>query len=123
MSISFLQSTSQDDVKERVLEVLMREAREADSERREQGRVPFFQPAIITPDGDEDGKTAFTRDIAHDGIGLLHAYPVEPQLLNVDLHVADGGQVQLAVDILWCVPCGDGWYISGGDIMNGSVVK
>ena len=123
MSIPFLQSTSKQDVKDFVLEVLMREANNAELERRSQGRVPFFQPAMVFMDGAQEGRAAFTRDIAHNGLGLLHSYPIQPQELNLDLNVSDGGRVRLEVDLHWCVPCGDGWYISGANILNGSVVQ
>ena len=56
MSIPFLQSTSKQDVKDFVLEVLMREANNAELERRSQGRVPFFQPAMVFMDGEQEGR-------------------------------------------------------------------
>ena len=123
MNMPLLQSTSKQDVKDFVLEVLIREADNAELERRSQGRIPFFQPAMVYIDGGSEGRAAFTRDIAHNGMGLLHSYPIQPQELNIDLNVSDGGRVRLEVDLHWCVPCGDGWYISGANILTGTVVK
>ncbi|MCA9218083.1 MAG: PilZ domain-containing protein [Planctomycetales bacterium] len=122
MTVSFLQSGTSKDVKDFVLNVLLLEARDAENERRAHGRIPFFQPARITLDGDDEPRTAFTRDIEASGIGLLHQFQVDAGRVTVELNVPDGGTIRLLVDIPWCIPCGEGWYISGGTIAEAVVV-
>lgn len=98
----------------KVIADLVSEAREADEvDRRQVVRYPMFRPATIRTDLFRK-HAAFTREISADGIGLLHQVALRP--LKVDVHVAtaNGATSRLRVHILWCRPCGQGWYISGG---------
>ena len=82
-------------------------------ERRDGGREPMFQPVLIF---DEDGEelAGFTRDISVTGVGLLHSWPVKPGVVTLRLQLPDSPVVSLRVKIEWCLPCGDGFYVSGG---------
>ncbi|MGD9648528.1 MAG: PilZ domain-containing protein [Pirellulales bacterium] len=98
----------------KVIAELIAEAREADQqERRQTVRYPFFRPVTVRTDMFRK-HSAFTREISTDGIGLLHR--VEFRLGKVDVLVPNSGgtTARLRVHILWCKPCGEGWYISGG---------
>lgn len=88
-------------------------------ERREAERFPFFQPVQIAINGKPSGQRAFSREISQSGIGLVHEGPV--QAGKVILTIDDGSvePAKLNVELLWCRPCGDGWYISGGRFVFG----
>ena len=90
-------------------------AGESSRNRRKSGRRPFFHPVTLSIDGDSEAqRVAFTRDISPTGIGLLHRMPVSVQrqvVLTLPMH--GGHQVQVRAEIVWCVPCGEGWYLSG----------
>ena len=89
-----------------------------ESQPREQGdpRSPFFFPVSITLD---DGRcySAFSRDLSQSGIGFLHN--MELPANEVEVRILGGGYcVKARVRILWCKPCGEGWYISGGTLVS-----
>lgn len=123
MKIPFLTTESEPSEKEFVIGALISDANVADKERRANGRVPFFQPSLIAINGEAEGRPAFTRDIGADGIGFLHNFSFNPQILEVSINISDGKIVRLIVDAKWCVACGDGWYISGGTIVDTEIVK
>jgi len=84
--------------------------------RRRQTRHPLFRPITLTT-GDAQQKifSAYCRDISSEGIGLLHAIPLEPDACaGVSIPTTESNQVELSVDIKWCEPYGQGWYLSGG---------
>ncbi|MCA9149456.1 MAG: PilZ domain-containing protein [Planctomycetales bacterium] len=93
---------------------MIEDAKIADDERRRNGRYPYFQPVMIQMKDSPELYSAFTRDVSLTGIGLLHWMPIQPQMISVMGKLMDGTNVRVAVKIAWCVPCGEGWYISGG---------
>ena len=102
------------------IQTLMAEARSDDQmDRRGAARYPFFRAARLLPgSGDLGDYTAFTRELATSGIGLLHSVKLEPGPMVVVLHTQDGARVRLPTEIQWCRPCGDGWYVSGGTFLE-----
>lgn len=102
------------------VQVLMAEARSDDQmDRRGAARYPFFRPARISlGTGDLGEYTAFTRELATTGLGLLHSIKLVPGPVVVVLHTQDGARVRLPTEIQWCRPCGDGWYVSGGTFLS-----
>lgn len=102
------------------VQVLMAEARSDDQmDRRGAARYPFFRAVRLLPgSGDLGEYTAFTRELATTGIGLLHSVKLVPGPVVVVLHTADGARVRLPTEIQWCRPCGDGWYVSGGTFLG-----
>ena len=98
----------------KVIADLVSEAREADEvDRRQAVRYPLFRPATIRTDLFRK-HAAFTREISADGIGLLHQVALRPSKVDVHVATASGTTARLRVHILWCRPCGQGWYLSGG---------
>ena len=95
---------------------LMREAAvEAEVDRRIRQRHPFFRPAVIVlKDAKRTSYSVFCRDISPAGVGLLHNFPLEPGEVVVTITTNTGRNVSVRTDIIWCKPCGEGWYISGG---------
>lgn len=98
------------------LQQLMFEARSDDQmDRRGAARYPFFRPVRIVPaEGSLGEHTAFTRELSTTGVGLLHSLRLNPGLVTMLLYTQEGDDVRLPTEILWCRPCGDGWYVSGG---------
>ena len=106
----------------RAQEIIFEDAQRIQHEQRLQQRTPLFHPVFITAD-DGTTYTAFTRDLSKTGIGLLHCMPIEPQETIVRLQRANGAVVSLTVNITWCQSCGEGWYVSGGKLLDAEVCK
>ena len=47
------------------------------------------------------------------GIGLLHCIAVEPGEVVLKIPSKTCGDVRIRGEIVWCRPCGEGWYLSG----------
>ena len=100
------------------MDLLFSEAREA-LERRFELRVPFFRAVDFTLEGSEiSPEIAFARDLSPSGVGLLHPGPVKSQEAVVSIPLENGGQVRMLVQVKWCRPCGEGWYVSGGKFLR-----
>lgn len=98
----------------KVVADLIHEAREADqAERRQSVRYPFFRPVTIRTDLFRK-HAAFTREISADGIGLLHRVEFRPGKVDALISTAGGDTARLRIHLLWCRPCGEGWFLSGG---------
>lgn len=107
--------TAQDPLREQIQE-LMGQARADDQmDRRGAARYPFFRPATLDNDREDLGPhQAFTRELSTTGIGLLHNVPLSIGPHKVAIRYGDGHVAAFPTEILWCRPCGDGWYVSGG---------
>jgi hypothetical protein len=94
----------------------------ASDDRRAHQRYPFFRRVTLNRDGVDDCRmTVFCRDVSPGGVGLLHNMPLNtgPVMLHVPL---DSGRVlDVHVDIKWCGPGGDTWYLSGGEFLSKSL--
>ena len=97
---------------------MIEDAKLANDERRNNGRYPYFQPVMIQLKDSPELYSAFTRDVSLTGIGLLHWMPIQPQTITVMGKLTDGMDVRIGVRVVWCVPCGEGWYISGGRFLE-----
>jgi hypothetical protein len=60
----------------------------------------------------------FSRDISAVGIGLLHNVNLVLGKAEVSISTEQGYSVRIRTQILWCTPCGEGWYISGGEFLG-----
>lgn len=95
---------------------LMAQARSDDQmDRRGAARYPFFRPVTLASAGGDLGPHhAFTRELSRTGLGLLHSVQLTPGVFTVSIHHDDGRRTSLPTELLWCRPCGEGWYLSGG---------
>jgi hypothetical protein len=83
------------------------------ADRRVEPRYPFFQPLAIQPRRTGCHQfSAFSRDISESGMGLLHNMPLDTEEVILTISGDDGAFV-LPGQIMWCRPCGEGWYLSG----------
>ena len=98
-----------------VRQLLIQAEADAKRDRRTEPRYPFFRSVSIQMDG--RSYSAFTREISTSSIGLLHN--VELPLCEVEIVISTEAAQKdsLRVRIDRCESCGDGWYISGGEIL------
>ncbi len=93
---------------------LLHEAREGANERRAEKRESFFSPVRFSVTGDSRREfSCFSRDISATGIGLLHCMAIEPREIVLTIPSKSFGDVRIRSEIVWCRPCGEGWYLSG----------
>lgn len=101
---------------------LLTEARELDYqeqlERRSKVRYPFFRAVTLAPDGEGRSYSAFTRDLTRSGVGLLHNMPLDHGEATLTIPSAQNDALRARITIVWCRPCGEGWYISGGEFIG-----
>lgn len=83
---------------------------------RTEVRFPFFQKASILVDGTR--YAAFTREISDSGLGLLQKVQVMPGEIEVAMQTKGRCSIRARVQIIWCEPCGHGWFISGGQFVG-----
>ena len=62
--------------------------------------------------------SGFSREISETGIGLLHNAELRNSEVEVTIPTEQGYSVQIRTEIVWCTPCGEGWYISGGRFLG-----
>jgi hypothetical protein len=97
------------------LQEILASAREGEAaERRTDRRFPFFAPVTLRPAAAIDRpQTAYARELSQGGIGLLHVVPFDVgQVFQIAIqHEAFNWRKR--VEVVWCKPAGDGWYLSG----------
>lgn len=83
-------------------------------DRREIERHPFFHPVTITRmAGEPQNLSAYSRDISAGGMGLLHNMPLATGDVTLTIQDNAGDSARLSGEIMWCRPCGEGWFTSG----------
>jgi hypothetical protein len=107
-------SAQKPNLAETVCELLV-DAREAAEERRKEKREPFFGPASVVVDeaGERRSYSCFCRDLSPSGIGLLHNMELKTGEIVVKVLRKSGAGVCFRSELLWCRPCGEGWFVSG----------
>jgi hypothetical protein len=94
---------------------LLEDARSYSRERRVVGREPYMHPALLKLSAADDHRhAAFIRDVSVGGLGLLHFVPLPQRRIIVSTRRRNDQIICLQVDIVWCIPCGEGCYMSGG---------
>ena len=100
-------------VLQEIVRVLLNEAREGANENRAKKREPFFHPITLVMGEDDRHGHCFSRDISATGIGLLHYMAIEPGEVVLTIPSNSLGNARIRSEIVWCRPCGEGWYLSG----------
>jgi hypothetical protein len=96
---------------------ILREARASEKkERRDTVRYAFFRPVTILIG--ENRLSGFSREVSETGIGLLHNANLTPGEVEVVIPTEQGFSVHIRTQIQWCTPCGEDWYISGGEFVG-----
>jgi hypothetical protein len=97
---------------------LVQEAHQDDQhERRTTVRFPFFRQVTLKLPGGIRA-TAFSREISAEGIGMLHDVELPPGVVELTIPSKRGPAIRVRTRILWCHPCGHGWYTSGGQFVG-----
>ena len=87
--------------------------------RRTERRLPYFGPVSVgLPDAPSVGHSAFARDLSPGGMGLVHLMPIAPGEVTITLALDNGRTLTLLAEILWCRDYDDGWYASGGRLID-----
>jgi len=97
---------------------LILDARKHEKRERLRGeRYTFFRPASVqTTDG--RSYSVFSREISPYGIGLLHDMELKLGQVECRISSSEGQPTTVPLAIIWCEPCGEGWYISGGKFVG-----
>jgi len=90
-------------------------------DRRADTRYPLFRRIGLQAAGSE-ACVAFTREISSVGVGLLHNVQLSPGEVELSIPSRKGYTIRIRTKILWCQPCGEGWYISGGQFVGTAVI-
>jgi hypothetical protein len=92
-------------------------------DRRSDTRYPFFRQIVLQVSAGAAPCVAFSREISAVGIGLLHNVPLSPGEVEISIPSRKGYSIRVRTRILWCAPCGEGWYISGGQFVGTAFVE
>ena len=110
---------AQRQIEQTVLRLLSAAREEESLERRGEPRSPFFRPVSVLLDGPQRRQhSAFAREISRSGIGLLHSMPLETADLTLAILGPIGEVCRFRAQIVWCRPCGEGWYLSGARFLE-----
>lgn len=97
---------------------LIVEARSKENkDRRRDVRHAFFRPVWIDVD-DGHRYSAFSREISSSGIGLIHNVELSNGEVEITVSSEQGYSIRVRTKIMWCQPCGEGWFISGGKFVG-----
>lgn len=86
-------------------------------DRRRDVRYAFFRPVSIDVDGGQR-YSAFSREISSSGIGLIHNVELSNGEVEITVSSESGYSIRVRCKIMWCQPCGEGWFISGGKFVG-----
>lgn len=102
-------------------ELVVEAHQDSRKDRRAETRYPLFRQIVLqTASG--TACTAFTREISSVGIGLLHNVQLVPGEVELSIPSRKGYSIRVRTKILWCQPCGEGWYLSGGQFVGKAFV-
>jgi hypothetical protein len=106
-------------VEQAVLRLLNAARSEEHVERRGEPRHPFFRPVSVIVESPQRRQfSAFSREISKCGIGLLHNMPLDASEVTLAILGPVGEVCRFKTQIIWCRPCGEGWYLSGGRFLD-----
>lgn len=103
-------------------ELVVEAHQEVRKDRRAETRYPFFRQIGLMIPGQTPTR-AFTREISSVGVGLLHDVALVPGEVELSIPSKKGYSIHIRTKILWCQPCGEGWYISGGQFVGTAFVQ
>jgi hypothetical protein len=98
-------------------ELVLEAHQDVRKDRRSETRYPFFRQITLQVAGGAPC-VAFSREISPVGIGLLHNAQLTPGEVELSIPSRKGYSIRVRTKILWCQPCGEGWYISGGHFVG-----
>ncbi|HEY5313602.1 MAG TPA: PilZ domain-containing protein [Pirellulales bacterium] len=88
-------------------------------EQRRERRIPYLDAVTISPVGaPAQQHSAFVRDLAPSGIGLVHMMPLPLGEVVVAIRLPRGRMAAMVTQIVWCRQFADGWFASGGRFLD-----
>jgi hypothetical protein len=102
-------------------ELVVEAHQDSRKDRRSETRYPLFRQIVLQAPGCP-ACTAFTREISSVGVGLLHNVQLVPGEVELSIPSKKGYSIRVRTKILWCQPCGEGWYLSGGQFVGTAFV-
>lgn len=109
-----LSAMAEQQIGQHVVRLLDEALAEQQVDRRAEPRFPFFRPVSIQPAGEPEHRySAFAREISRTGVGLLHNMPLATGAATLTIHSTQGSPLCTKVEVIWCRPCGEGWFLSG----------
>ena len=72
---------------------------------------------LVEEAGKRRNYSCFYRDISPIGVGLLHNMELKPGEVVLTVFRKSGTKVCFRGALLWCHPCGEGWFISGAKFL------
>lgn len=82
----------------------------------EVSRLSDLEETLQRDDG--DCVTGYIQDISPSGVGLLHRQPLDAHRVALRVELSDGTQIALVAALIWREPEKDGWYSSGGKLVQ-----
>ena len=104
-----------------IQELVIEAHQDVRKDRRAETRYPFFRQISLQIAGGAPC-LAFSREISAVGIGLVHNVQLAPSEVELSIPSKKGYSIRVRTRILWCQPCGEGWYISGGQFVGTAFV-
>lgn len=102
-------------------ELIVEAHQDVRKDRRSETRFPFFRKIELSIPG-EAACVAFTREISSVGVGLLHNVQLTPGEIELSIPSKKGYSIRIRTKVLWCQPCGEGWFVSGGQFVGTAFV-
>jgi len=93
-------------------------------ERRRNSRYPFPHLIYLTPVGRDgvtpEGETLVVvgKHLSEGGLGFYHQKPIPYRRMIASLETANGQWIGFLVDLNWCRFTRQGWYESGGRLLQ-----
>ena len=75
-------------------------------------------PGDLVPWTEGDACQAYLRDLSPNGFGLVHTQPLDTRRIILSADLEDGRKIALVASILWSKREGDGWFSSGGKLVE-----
>ena len=104
-----------------LIDELMRENQAVDArERRAADRKPFPRPVkVVIGRHQPQTHEAFSFNISMLGIGMISQLKFPPQTIaTIHIHRLKGKEVAVKAELRWCLPYGEGWFVSGWSFLN-----
>jgi hypothetical protein len=95
------------------LESILDAAHRRSDRRLDARHAVFMKVTLRAREAPFTSVSAFSRELATTGIGLLHTVSLHAgDCYDADIHVGERC-VSKGVRVAWCTPMDDGWFVSG----------
>jgi hypothetical protein len=97
-------------------------------ERRTEQRFPFPYLIRLTPVGVDNALldeqvVVVGKHLSHHGLGFYHQHPIAHRRMIATIELPTGRQIGFLLDLTWCRFTKQGWYESGGRLLQSIAVE